>query len=76
MGRKKWKKDEGVCNGIVDHGNFEWKMYIMEQQEAQFESANLTTAGIKFTKYEKEQWAVQFARPTLEPMIIERRLSI
>jgi hypothetical protein len=54
MGRKKWKKDEGVRSGIVDHENFEWKMYIKEQQAAEFESANPETASIKLTKYKKE----------------------
>jgi hypothetical protein len=40
--------------------NFEWKMYIMEQEAAEFKSANPTTVGIKLTKYEKEQWSVGF----------------
>jgi hypothetical protein len=44
-GKKKGKKD-GVHDGIVDHENFEWKMYIMEQEAAEFESANPTTVGI------------------------------
>jgi len=61
MGRKKGKKDEVVSSGIVDHGNFEWKMYITEQKGIEFNCANSETTGIKFTKYEKEQWAVQFA---------------
>jgi hypothetical protein len=60
MGRKKWKKHGVVRSGIVDHENFEWKMYITEQKAAEFNCANSATAGIKFTKYEKEQRAVQF----------------
>jgi hypothetical protein len=35
-------------------------MYITEQEAAEFESANPTTAGIKLTKYEKEQRSVGF----------------
>ena len=54
MRRKKGKNDEGVHGGIVDHENFEWKMYITEQEATEFESANSTTAGIQLTKYEKE----------------------
>jgi hypothetical protein len=60
MGRKKGKKDEGVRSGIVDQGNCEWKMYIREQEEAEFKSANPTSAGIKLTKYEKEQRSIKF----------------
>jgi hypothetical protein len=57
---KKRKKDKGVHDGIVDHKNFEWKMYIIEQEATKFKSANLTTTGIKLTKYEKEQCSVRF----------------
>jgi hypothetical protein len=34
MGRKKGKREEGVHGGIIDHRNFEWKMYLTEQEEA------------------------------------------
>jgi hypothetical protein len=34
MRRKKGKRNEGVCGGIENHGNFEWKMYITEQEAA------------------------------------------
>ena len=60
MGRKKGTKDGVVHSGIVDHGNFEWKMYIIEQKEIEINCANSETTGIKFTKYEKEQRVVQF----------------
>jgi hypothetical protein len=40
MGRRKGEKDQGVCGGIVNHGNFECNMYIMEQEAAEFECAN------------------------------------
>jgi hypothetical protein len=60
-GRKKGKRDGGVCSGIVDHENFEWNMHITKQKVAEFNCANSATAGIKLNKYEKEQWAVQFA---------------
>ena len=61
MGRKKGKKDQVVSSGIVDHGNLEWKMYIMEQKGAEFNCANWATTDIKFTKYEKEQMTIQFS---------------
>jgi hypothetical protein len=50
MGRKKGKKDEGVRSGIVDHETCEWKMYIREQEEAEFKSANPTSVGHKIDK--------------------------
>jgi hypothetical protein len=59
-GKKKREKDRVVSSGIVDHRNLEWKMYIMEQKGTEFNYANSATMGIKFTKYEKEQLAVQF----------------
>jgi hypothetical protein len=61
MGRKKGEKDGGVRSGIVDHENFEWKMHIIEQKATEFNCANSATAGIKFSKYEKEHRAVQLA---------------
>jgi hypothetical protein len=70
MGRKKGKKNGIVRSGIVDHGNFEWKMYIMEQKRTEFNCANWATVGIKFTTYEKEQRAVQLEMklaPTRQP---------
>jgi hypothetical protein len=33
-------------DGIVDHGSFECKMYITEQEATEFETANPTTAAI------------------------------
>jgi hypothetical protein len=35
-------------------------MYIMKQEETEFESANSTTAGIKLAKYGKEQRSIGF----------------
>jgi hypothetical protein len=35
-------------------------MYIMEQEVAEFESANPTTAAIKLAKYGNEQLSVGF----------------
>jgi hypothetical protein len=40
MGRRKGKKDR-VCSGIVNHKNFECNMYITEEEEEDFECANL-----------------------------------
>jgi hypothetical protein len=46
MGRKKGKKDEGICGGIVDHENYEWKMYIKEQEAGEFESATRQVVSV------------------------------
>ena len=41
-------------DGIVDHESFECKMYIIEQEEAEFVTTNPTTATIKLAKYGKQ----------------------
>jgi hypothetical protein len=35
-------------------------MYIMKQEEAEFETANPTTVAIKLAKYGNQQWSVGF----------------
>jgi hypothetical protein len=45
---------QGIHGGIVYEGSFEFNMYVMEQEEAEFESANPASAAKKLTKYGKE----------------------